>query len=78
MDRKPEQKPADPAWRQRDGEPVSCKEKLAVLGENLGEIETIIQEAFEDAALMDVDEAQFRQVLHDLITALDTPYSKKQ
>ena len=39
-------------WRQLDGRPVSCEEKLAMLNENLDEIPEYCQEALEDALLM--------------------------
>ena len=47
-----------------------------MLRENLGEIEEICQEALEDAVLMDVSEAQFREVLHTLVETLANPYKK--
>jgi hypothetical protein len=42
----------------------------------LGEISEICQEALEDAVLMDVSEAQFREVLHSLVDSLANPYRK--
>ncbi len=65
-----------PTWRTPAGEPVSCLEKIKVLNENLEEIRALAQEALEDAVLMGCDEAQFRQVLHDLAQGLDNPYKK--
>lgn len=63
-------------WRQPDGEVMSCEESILVLRENLSEIEEICQDALEDAVLMDVSEAQFRDVLHDLVAKLTNPYRK--
>lgn len=63
-------------WEQPSGEPLSCEESIGVLRENLVEIQTVCQEALEDAVLMDVSEAQFRQVLHALIDGLSNPYNK--
>lgn len=60
-------------WRQRDGVPVSCEEKLSVLQENLDEVRQVCQDAFEDAILMGVDEQQIRDVLAALVKALKTP-----
>src|SRR5438309_1711052 len=45
-----------PVWRQPDGSPVSCLEKIKVLNENLAEIEQMAQDALEDAILMGCDE----------------------
>ena len=66
-----------PVWRQPDGAPVSCTEKLKVLNENLAEIQEISQEALEDAVLMGCDEAQVRAYLHALIDALDNAYKRR-
>ena len=69
--------PAEPEiWRQPDGEPMACEESIAVLRENLSEIHAICQEALEDAVLMDVSEAQFRETLTALIGELKNPYTK--
>lgn len=66
-----------PVWRQPDGKPVSCLEKLKVLNQNLDEIRDMCADALEDGVLMGCDAGQIRQVLHDLIEALPTPYEKK-
>lgn len=63
-------------WRTPEGQPVSCVEKLKVMSENLAEIRQICQDALEDGVLMGCDEAQVRQVLHDLIDELTNPYRK--
>lgn len=77
MTGKPERAVSEPSvWRQPDGEPMSCEDSIKVLRENLIEIEEICQEALEDAVLMDVDETQFREVLHALIDSLGNPYRK--
>ncbi len=63
-------------WKQPDGSAMSCEESILVLRENLSEIEEICQEALEDAVLMDVSEAQFREVLRDMVEKLTNPYRK--
>jgi hypothetical protein len=65
-----------PVWRQPDGEPVSCVDKIKVLNENLGELRELAQEALEDAVLMDVDEAQIRGVLAEIVAGLVNPYRR--
>ncbi len=52
-----------PTWLTPQGEPVSCIEKIKVLNENLAELQSLAQEALEDAVLMGADEAQFRSVI---------------
>ncbi|WP_207537364.1 hypothetical protein [Sabulicella rubraurantiaca] len=60
-------------WPGKDGEPVSCREKLKVLAENHAEAAQVLQDAFEDALLMGVDEAAMRRILHELVDGLRTP-----
>ncbi|GBQ51265.1 hypothetical protein ACM0P6_11250 [Komagataeibacter sucrofermentans] len=62
-------------WPQRDGTPVSCRDKLLVLQENHAEVQGILQDAFEDAVLMGVDEAAMRQILIDVINTLRSPHA---
>ena len=66
----------DLIWRQPDGRPVTCKEKIKVLNENLEEIRDLCQDALEDAVLMGCDEAQVRAVLNGMVDALVNPYRK--
>jgi hypothetical protein len=63
-----------PTWKQPDGQPVGCRDKLKVLNENLEEIREMAQDALEDAILMGCDEAQVREVLHQLMDGLENPY----
>ena len=68
--------PAFPVWRQPDGKPLSCVEKIKVLNENLAEIRQLAQDALEDGLLMGGSEDQLRMVLRELIDNLENPYSK--
>ena len=63
-----------PVWRQSDGAPVSCLEKIKVLNENYAELQQIAQDAFEDALLIGCSEEQVRSVLRDLVDGLTNPY----
>ena len=65
-----------PTWLDPAGKALSCREKIKVLNENLEEIRQLTQDALEDAVLMGGDEAQFRGVMADLVTALENPYAK--
>lgn len=60
-------------WPQPDGTPVSCMEKLKVLRENHVELAQMMQDAFEDAVLMGVDDAAMRKILVELVEKLDSP-----
>ena len=64
---------AAPLWLQRDGTPVSCREKLRVLAENQAELAQVMQDAFDDAVLMGVDEGAMRDVLARMVAGLKTP-----
>lgn len=68
--------PAFPVWRQPDGRPLSCVEKIKVLNENLAEIRQLAQDALEDGLLMGGSEDQLRLVLRELIDNLENPYRK--
>jgi hypothetical protein len=68
--------PAFPVWRQPDGKPLSCVEKIKVLNENLAEIRQLAQDALEDGLLMGGSEDQLRTVLRELIDNLENPYRK--
>jgi uncharacterized protein (UPF0335 family) len=65
--------PPPPRWPQPDGAPLSCREKLKVLAENHDELARTMQDAFEDAVLMGVDEQAMRDILRDMVAGLDSP-----
>jgi hypothetical protein len=67
-----------PVWRQPDGSPVSCVEKIKVLNENYAELRQMAQDALEDALLMGCSEAQIRQALHQLVDRLGNPYDANE
>jgi uncharacterized protein (UPF0335 family) len=65
---------APPAiWPQPDGAPVSCREKLKMLADNHSELAQALQDAFEDAVLMGVDEQAMRRILADMVAGLESP-----
>jgi hypothetical protein len=68
---------APPAsWPGRDGQPISCREKLKMLAENHAEAAQVLRDTFEDAVLMGVDEAAMRRLLAELVERLETPRVK--
>lgn len=60
-------------WPQADGSPVSCREKLKVLADNHAELAQTMQDMFEDAVLMGVDETAMRHILDDMVRGLASP-----
>ena len=65
--------PPPAVWPQPDGTPVSCLEKLKTLKENHAELAQVMQDAFEDAVLMGVDEQAMRRILGEMVQALRSP-----
>jgi hypothetical protein len=66
--------PAAPSnWPGLDGNAVGCREKLKMLAENYAEVSQVLQDAFEDAVLMGVDEAAMRRILSDIVAGLNSP-----
>ena len=53
-------------WRAKDNKIISCDETNKVLNENYNEIKTIIQNAFDDAVLIDCDEKAFKDKITEL------------
>ncbi|MGA3004679.1 MAG: hypothetical protein ABSE20_23470 [Acetobacteraceae bacterium] len=60
-------------WPGDDGNPLSCRDKLKVLAENHAELAQTLQDTFEDAILMGVDETAMRRILADMIQGLESP-----
>jgi hypothetical protein len=60
-------------WLQSDGTPIACRDKLRVLAENEAELSQVMQDAFEDAVLMGVDEAAMRAALAQMVANLKSP-----
>jgi hypothetical protein len=69
---------ATTVWRQPDGKPLSCLEKIKVLNQNIQEIETLCADALEDGVLMGCDADQIKAALHELIDGLKAPHTAKK
>lgn len=66
--------PPPPAtWPGADGVPVACREKLRMLAENHAELAQAMQDAFEDAVLIGVDEQAMREILAGMVAGLESP-----
>lgn len=61
-------------WRKPDGAPLSCTEKIKVLGQNLEELQQMMQDAMDDAVLMGGTAAQVREVMRALVDELQASY----
>ncbi|WP_367160729.1 hypothetical protein ABUE34_05540 [Kozakia baliensis] len=60
-------------WRDGNGEPIACVEKLRVLRENEAELRQAMQDAFEDAILMGVAPDEMRAHLMEMVSKLSGP-----
>lgn len=60
-------------WLGADGQPIACREKLRVLEENHEEAAQVLQDAFEDAVLMGVDENAMRTIFAEMVAVLRSP-----
>ena len=69
--------PPPPAWPQPDGTPVSWLEKLKTLKENHAELAQVMQDAFEDAVLIGVDEQAMRRILAEMVQSLQSPKRRR-
>ena len=65
--------PPPKIWPGADGAPVSCQEKLKMLADNHAELAQTLQDTFEDAVLMGVDETAMRGMLLAMIEGLESP-----
>ena len=64
-------------WRAKDNKIISCDETNKVLNENYNEIKTIIQNAFDDAVLINCDEKDFKNKIIDLINNIEFSLGRK-
>jgi hypothetical protein len=69
--------PAPAHWPGLDGNAVGCREKLKMLAENYTEVSQVLQDAFEDAVLMGVQDQAMRQILADIVAGLVSPKRPK-
>jgi hypothetical protein len=61
------------AWPGADGKPIACRDKLKMLAENHADLAQSLQDVFEDAVLMGVDEAAMREILAGMVGDLVSP-----
>ena len=64
-------------WYSKEKKIISCDETNKVLNENFTEIETTIQNAFDDAVLIGCDEKDFKKKIIELIDLLEFSLGKK-
>ena len=65
--------PPPSIWPGLDSNGVGCREKIKMLTENHAEVAQVLQDAFEDAVLMGVDERGMRDILIGVVEGLASP-----
>ena len=56
---------------------ISCDETNKVLNENYNEIKNVIQNAYDDAVLIDCDEKDFKNKIIDLVDKIEFSLGRK-
>ncbi|MAI59389.1 MAG: hypothetical protein CMM92_00015 [Rickettsiales bacterium] len=64
-------------WRAKDNKIISCDETNKVLNENYNEIKNVIQNAYDDAVLIDCDEKDFKNKIIDLVDKIEFSLGRK-
>ena len=64
-------------WYSKDKKIISCDETNKVLNENHSEVQSLIQNAFDDAILMGCDEEDVKEKIINLINNLEFSLGKK-
>ena len=64
-------------WRAKDNKVISCDETNKVLNENYNEIKNVIQNAYDDAVLIDCDEKDFKNKIIDLVDKIEFSLGRK-
>ena len=64
-------------WYSKEKKIISCDETNKVLNENYREIETTIQNSFDDAILIGCDEKDFKEKIRKLLELMEFSLGKK-
>ena len=64
-------------WYSKDKKIISCDETNKVLNENHSEVQSLIQNAFDDAILMGCDEEDGKGKIINLVNNLEFSLGKK-
>ena len=64
-------------WIDKYNKVISCEETNKVLNENLIEVSSMIQNAFDDAVLLGCDEKDFKSNISNLLKKLEFSIGKE-
>jgi hypothetical protein len=57
-------------WESTDNKKISCKEKILVLNQNLDELQSLINQIYDEAILMGVKKQQIEKIIKSLVNNL--------
>ncbi|MGB0843457.1 MAG: hypothetical protein ACPGVN_01795 [Alphaproteobacteria bacterium] len=63
-----------PVWKDKNGDPLACKDKLSVLNSSFSDLKQEAQDVLEDAVLIGCDESQIRETLQAMLDQLENPF----
>ena len=61
-------------WYNKQGEKISCTEKIKVMQENLSELKIMLQDLIDDGVLMGISDQQIKQECINLINSISSNY----
>ncbi len=64
-------------WLNKNKEIISCNETNKVLNENFSEVNSVLQNSYDDAIILGCDEDDVKKKLFDLISNLNFSLGKK-
>ena len=59
-------------WKSNDNKKISCKEKISILNSNVDELQSLINQVYDEAILMGVEKKQIEKIIYNLTTNLST------
>ena len=59
-------------WKASDNSKISCKEKIVILNNNIIELQSLINQIYDEAILMGVDKKQIKKVISNLATNVNS------
>ena len=59
-------------WKSNDNNKISCKEKISILNSNVDELQSLINQVYDEAILMGVEKKQIEKIIYNLTTNLST------
>ena len=59
-------------WKSSKNSKIYCKEKIVILNNNVIELQSLMNQIYDEAILMGVDKEQIKKVINNLVNNLNT------